>query len=63
VSEAAGINIDYSRRVRICSVCKIQLLEGDVNMEVEDALTPEDEARKIILAYQAKSISNVVVEA
>lgn len=63
VSEDIGVNIDYSCRVGICGVCKTQLLEGKVTMEVEEALTPEDKARGIILACQAKSIGNLVVEA
>ncbi|PZR83814.1 MAG: oxidoreductase [Stutzerimonas stutzeri] len=63
VSEDVGVNIDYSCRVGICGVCKTQLLDGKVTMEVEDALTPEDKARGIILACQAKSIGNLVVEA
>ncbi|MBX9933577.1 MAG: 2Fe-2S iron-sulfur cluster binding domain-containing protein [Methylobacterium sp.] len=63
VSEDIGVNIDYSCRVGICGVCKTQLLEGKVTMEVEDALTPEDKARNIILACQAKSVGNLVVEA
>lgn len=63
VSEDIGVNIDYSCRVGICGVCKTQLLEGKVTMEVEEALTPEDKARNIILACQAKSIGNLSVEA
>lgn len=63
VSEQVGVNIDFSCRIGICGVCKTQLLEGKVTMEVEEALTPEDKARNIILACQAKSIGNLVVEA
>ena len=46
-----------------CGICKVQLLEGKVTMEVEEALTPEDKTQNIILACQAKSIGNLVVEA
>jgi ferredoxin-NADP reductase len=63
VAESVGIPIDYACRAGICGTCKTQLLEGKVTMEVEDALTPEDKARNIILACQAKSIGNLVVEA
>ena len=55
--------IDYSCRVGTCGVCKTHLLEGDVTMEVQDALTDDDKAKGIILACQAKSIGNLVVEA
>lgn len=63
VAESVGVPIDYACRVGICGTCKTQLLDGKVTMEVEDALTPEDKARNIILACQAKSVGNLVVEA
>ncbi len=63
VAESVGVPIDYQCRVGTCGVCKIQLLEGKVIMEVEEALTPEDKVQNIILACQAKSIGNLVVEA
>lgn len=63
VAESIGVPIDYSCRVGVCGVCKTKLLEGNVTMEVEEALTPEDKADGIILACQAKSIGNLVVEA
>lgn len=63
VAESVGVPIDYSCRVGVCGVCKTKLLEGKVTMEVEEALTPEDKADGIILACQAKSIGNLVVEA
>jgi ferredoxin-NADP reductase len=63
IAESVGVPIDYACRVGICGTCKTQLLEGEVIMEVEDALTVEDKARNIILACQAKSVGNLVVEA
>ena len=63
IAESIGVPIDYSCRVGTCGVCKTQLLEGKVTMEVEEALTPEDKAQGIILTCQAKSIGNLVVEA
>ncbi|WP_262032474.1 2Fe-2S iron-sulfur cluster-binding protein [Microvirga sp. Mcv34] len=63
VAEAADVPIDYSCRVGICGICKTKLLEGQVTMEVDEALTPEDKAQNIILACQAKSIGNLVVDA
>ena len=40
-------------------------LDGVVEglLEVDDALTPEDKSNNIILACQAKSVGNLVVEA
>ena len=63
VAESVGVPIDYSCRAGVCGICKTHLLEGSVTMEVQDALTEEDRAKGMILACQAKSIGNLVVEA
>lgn len=63
VAESIGVPIDYSCRSGICGLCKTHLLEGTVTMEVQEALTEEDKANGMILACQAKSIGNLVVEA
>jgi ferredoxin-NADP reductase len=63
IAESAGVPIDFSCRAGICGVCKTRLLEGKVTMEVEEALTADDKVQGIILACQAKSIGNLVVEA
>lgn len=63
VAESNGVSIDYACRVGVCGTCKTKLLEGQVTMEVEDALTLEDKSNNIILACQAKSVGNLVVEA
>ncbi|MBY0331584.1 MAG: 2Fe-2S iron-sulfur cluster binding domain-containing protein [Acetobacteraceae bacterium] len=62
-AEAIGVEIDYSCRVGICGTCKVPLLKGEVTMEVEEGLPPEEKARGIILACQAKSTGNLEVEA
>jgi ferredoxin len=62
-SERVDVNIDYSCRAGSCGVCKVKLLSGAVTMEVEDGLDPEDQAAGMILACQAKSTSNVAVDA
>jgi len=62
-AEAIGVDIDYSCRVGTCGTCKIKLLEGAVTMEVEEGLDPGDKERGMILACQAKSTGNLVVEA
>lgn len=63
VADEIGVEIDNSCRAGICGLCKVKLLSGHVTMDVEDSLTPEDNAAKIVLACQAKSTSNVAVEA
>ena len=62
-AEAIGVDIDYECRVGICGVCRVRLLEGAVTMEVQEGLEPGDKERGIILACQAKSTGNLVVEA
>ncbi|WP_240535261.1 2Fe-2S iron-sulfur cluster-binding protein [Bradyrhizobium sp. YR681] len=63
VAESAGVAIDYSCRAGVCGVCKTHLLQGNVTMEVQDALTADDKANGLILACQAKSVGDLVVEA
>lgn len=63
VADEIGVEIDNSCRSGICGLCKVKLISGEVTMELEDSLTPEDKAANVILACQAKSTGNVVVEA
>jgi len=62
-AEALGVGIDYSCRVGICGTCRVRLLKGEVTMEVEEGLPPEEKARGIILACQAKSVGSLEIEA
>ncbi|WP_392536677.1 FAD-binding oxidoreductase [Legionella sp. 227] len=62
-AETLGVFIDSECREGICGRCKVHLLEGAVSMEVEDSLSKEEKAAGIILACQAKSPENLVVEA
>jgi len=61
--ERIGVDMNYSCRVGSCGECSVKIISGDVEMEVEDALEPVDKTNNIILACQARSISNVVIEA
>lgn len=63
VADEIGVEIDNSCRVGTCGVCRVKLLSGQVTMAVEDGLEPGDREHNIILACQAKSTGNVVVEA
>ncbi|MCA9076944.1 MAG: 2Fe-2S iron-sulfur cluster binding domain-containing protein [Planctomycetaceae bacterium] len=62
-SERVGVDIDYSCRIGTCGVCVVKLLSGEVSMDVEDGLEPEDKEAGMILACQAKSTGNVSVDA
>ncbi len=45
VAESHGIDIPYSCRVGQCGTCATRVLEGDVEMEVEDGLEPARKAQ------------------
>lgn len=62
-AEDVGVAIDNACRSGTCGSCKVRLTSGTVTMEVEDALTAEDREDDIILACQARTDQNVVVEA
>lgn len=63
-AEEAGVEIPYACRVGKCGVCATKLLSGEVSMEVETGLAPEDKANGYILACQARSTGQpLVVEA
>jgi len=63
VADEIGVEIDNSCRAGICGICRVKLRSGQVSMAVEDGLEPGDKEQGIILACQAKSTGNVVVEA
>jgi ferredoxin-NADP reductase len=63
VAEGIGVEIPNVCRAGVCGVCKVKLLSGSVTMAVQDALTPEDKAKNLILACQAKSTVPISVEA
>lgn len=62
-AEVLGVNIDFECREGTCGRCKVPLREGQVVMEVEDSLSADEKASGIILACQAKSTGNLVVDA
>lgn len=62
-AEAIGVAIDFQCRVGTCGTCVVPLLQGAVTMEEESGLLPEDKARGIILACQAKSAAALIVDA
>ena len=62
-AERMGVEMNYSCRVGGCGECSVKIISGEVEMDVEDALEPNDKAANIILACQARPTSNVVIEA
>jgi ferredoxin-NADP reductase/DMSO/TMAO reductase YedYZ heme-binding membrane subunit len=62
-AEDAGVTIPFECRSGICGQCKTHLVSGTVTMDVEDALTPADRSKRLILACQARAVGDVVVDA
>lgn len=62
-AEETGVDIPFECRSGICGQCKTRLIAGKVTMEVQDALTPSDRAKGLILACQARAAHDVVVDA
>ena len=62
-AEECGVSIPFECRSGICGQCKTRLVTGRVTMEVQDALTPGDRAKGLVLACQAKPVRDVVVDA
>ena len=63
VADEVGVSIDNACRSGTCASCRVRLVSGNVSMEVEDALTPQDKAEGYILACQAKVRGDVTVDA
>ncbi len=62
-AEDCGVEIPFECRSGICGQCKTKLVSGKVTMEVQDALTSGDRAKGLILACQARSMKDVIVDA
>ena len=62
-AEAAGVPIDYQCRAGVCGTCRCRLLDGQVKMDVRDALSEKDEADGYILACQARADGDVTISA
>ncbi|MEO7730025.1 MAG: ferric reductase-like transmembrane domain-containing protein [Kofleriaceae bacterium] len=62
-AEEAGVEIPFECRSGICGQCKTRLISGNVTMDVQDALTPADRSKRLILACQARPVGDVVVDA
>lgn len=61
-AEDAGVSIPYECRSGICGQCKTRLLTGRVAMEVQDALTPAEKSKGLILACQAQPVNDISLD-
>jgi ferredoxin len=57
---AAGIDVPHSCREGHCGSCVCTVVSGEVDMPPSDVLEPEDRRAGLILACQARPISDKV---
>jgi ring-1,2-phenylacetyl-CoA epoxidase subunit PaaE len=57
----AGLELPYSCKGGVCATCKAKLIEGEVDMDLNHALSAEEVAAGYVLTCQAHPISDQVV--
>ena len=57
----SGADLPFSCKGGVCSTCKAKLLEGEVEMDVNYALEPDELANGYILTCQAHPKSEKIV--
>ena len=57
----SGLDVPYACKAGVCSTCKGKLLEGEVRMDRNFALTPAEVAQGFVLCCQSHPLSNKVV--
>ena len=55
-----GIEAPYSCREGHCGACAVTKIDGEVEMETNDVLEPDDLAEGLILACQSRPVSDSV---
>lgn len=55
-----GIDLPYSCKGGICATCAVVLVDGEVEMDIDDALEDEEIARGLILMCQSYAITDTV---
>ena len=62
-AEALGLSIPSSCRAGVCGTCKTRKVSGNVSMDCDDGLDPEDRSAGFILPCTARPLDRVTVEA
>ncbi len=58
-----GMDVPYSCKGGVCATCKAKVIDGEVDMDLNHSLTPEEVAGGYVLTCQAHPISeNVVID-
>ncbi len=61
-AEEAGVFIDYGCRAGSCGACKVKLISGNTETEVEAGLNDDDKKRGYILTCTTRIQSNVTID-
>ena len=59
---AAGVSIDHGCRAGVCGRCRARLVEGDVTIDCDFVLGPEDKTEGLFLTCQARPVGDVVID-
>ena len=62
-AEDAGVDLPFECRSGICGQCRVGLLAGRVEMATDEPLTADEKDQGVILACQARAITDVIVDA
>lgn len=62
-AEACGVDLPSECRSGICGQCKTRVAEGRVRMDATDALTKADREKGLVLACQARPLTDLRVDA
>ena len=56
-----GADLPFSCKGGVCATCKARVMEGEVDMDLNHALTDQEVAEGMILTCQAHPVSRKVV--
>lgn len=59
-ADAAGVAIESSCRVGTCGTCKVKVVSGQVNMYRDDILSSQELKQHIVLACQARAMTDEI---